>query len=132
MKIILNRFGTSHELWDWFNVRNKDLRKKFGNFAIENIDGLCIVTVAVNPKEYFEQFESHNVNKKHKGIKICAAGMECENYSRRINSVNETESSGHAVNEKHSQFRFSVKKMKWCLSKLKNQICRNKWQKILF
>ena len=52
--------------------------------------------------------------------------MECENYSRRINSVNEIESSGHAINEKHSQFRFSVNEMKWCLSKLKNQICRNK------
>ena len=36
--------------------------------------------------------------------------MEFENYSRRINSVNEIESFGHAINEKHSQFRFSVKK----------------------
>ena len=106
---ILNRFDTSHELWDWFNVRNKDLRKKLGYFAVENIDDPCIVTVAVNPKEYFEQFESDNVNKKHKGFRKGAAGMEFENYSRRINSVNEIESFGHAINEKHSQFRFSLK-----------------------
>ena len=56
----------------------------------------------------------------HKGLKKGVAGMEFENYSSRINSVNETESFGHAINEKHLQFRFSVKKMKWCLSKLKN------------
>ena len=30
------------------------------------------------------------------------AGMEFESYSRRINSLNEIESFGHAINEKHS------------------------------
>ena len=68
-KKILNQFDTSHEFWDRFNVRNKDLRKKLGYFAIENIDDTSIVTVALNPKKYFEQFESDNVNKKHKGLK---------------------------------------------------------------
>ena len=107
---ILNRFDTSHKFWDRFNVRNKDLRKKFGYFAIENIDDPCIVTVAINPKEYFEQFESDNVNKKYKGLRKGAAGMEFENYPRRINFVNEIESFGQTINKKHLQFRFSVKK----------------------
>ena len=61
---VLNRFDTSHEFLDQFNVRNKDLRKKLSYFAIKNIDGPCIVTVVINPKEYFEQFESDNVNEK--------------------------------------------------------------------
>ena len=108
---ILNRFDTSHKFLDQFNVRNKDLRKKLGYFAIEDIDDLCFVTVAVNPKEYFEQFESDNVSKKHKGLRKGAAGMEFENYSRGINSVNENESFGPTINGKHLQFRFFVKKM---------------------
>ena len=50
-----------------------------------------------------------------------AAGMEFENFSRRIDSVNKIELFGQTINEKHSQFQFSVKKkMKWCLNKLKN------------
>ena len=101
---ILNRFDTSHKFLDRFNVRNKDLRKKLGYFAIKNIDDPCIVTVVINPKEYFEQFESDNVNEKYKGLRKGAAGMEFENYSRRINSVIEIQSSGQIINEKHSQF----------------------------
>ena len=34
--------------------------------------------------------------------------MEFKDYSRRINSVIEIESFGQAINEKHSQFQFSV------------------------
>ena len=108
---ILNRFDTSHKFLDQFNVRNKDLRKKLGYFAIENIDDLYFVTVAVNPKKYFEQFESDNVSKKHKGLRKGAAGMEFENYTRGINYVNENESFGPTINGKHSQFRFFVKKV---------------------
>ena len=55
--------------------------------------------------------------------------MEFENYSRRINSVNEIESFGQTINEKHSQFQFSVKKMKWCLNKLKNTNLHKKMTK---
>ena len=42
------------------------------------------MTLAVNPKEYFEYFKSDNVNKNHKGIKKGSIGMEYENYSERI------------------------------------------------
>ena len=44
--------------------------------------------------------------------------MESEKHSRRINSVNEVESFGHAINEKHSQFRFSVKKIEMVLEQI--------------
>ena len=76
----LNRFDTSQEFWDRFNVRNANLRKKLGYFSIENIDDPYLVIVAVKPKEYFEQFESDNVKKKHKGLRKSASGMEFENY----------------------------------------------------
>ena len=42
------------------------------------------MTLAVNPKEYFEYFESEKCNKKHKGIKKEAKGMEYQNYEERI------------------------------------------------
>ena len=47
-------------------------------------DDPCYVTLAVNPKEYFEYFKSDNVNKKHKGIKKGSLGMEYEKYAERI------------------------------------------------
>ena len=40
---------------------NINLKKKLGYFSIENIDDPCVVTIAVNPKEYFEEFESQSV-----------------------------------------------------------------------
>ena len=61
-------------------MRNANLRKKLGYFSIENIDDPYLVIVAVKPKEYFEQFESDNVKKKHKGLRKSASGMEFENY----------------------------------------------------
>ena len=115
---ILNRFNTSHKFWDGFNVRNTNLRKTLGYFAIENIDNPCFVTAAVSTKEYFEQFESDNVNKKHKWLRKGVSGMEFENYSRRINSVYEIESFGQTINEKLSQFRFSVKKNEMVLEQI--------------
>ena len=36
-----------------------------GYSEIEHIDDPSLVTLAVNPKEYIETFESENVNKKH-------------------------------------------------------------------
>ena len=44
------------------------------------------------------------------GLRKGASDMEFENYLRRINSVKEIESFGQVINEKHSQFRFSLKK----------------------
>ena len=48
--------------------RKKQQRKKLGYFEIEHIDNPCILTLAVNPKEYLELFEDKNLNKNHKGI----------------------------------------------------------------
>ena len=82
---VLHGFDTSHKFWEKYSVRNESLRKKIGYFSIENIGDPCIVTVAVNPKEYFEEFESQAVNKKHKGLRKGAASMEFEDFAKRIN-----------------------------------------------
>ena len=40
------------------------------------------------------------MNKKHKGLRKGAAGMEFQDYVKRINSIKEIETLGHSPNEK--------------------------------
>ena len=68
------------------------------------------MTIAVNPKEYFEKLESENINKKHKGLRKGAKRMEFENYSKQIHSIKEIETFGQLTQENHRQIRFSIKK----------------------
>ena len=85
---ILDRLDLSAELWEEFNLWNKDLKKQVGLFAIENIDKPNI-TIALNPKEYYECFYDHSNNKKHKGLKKSTPGMDFDSYSERLADLNE-------------------------------------------
>ena len=51
----LNRLDLSDFFWEQFNVQNKSLKKQVGLYKVENIKNANIVTVAINPKEYFEK-----------------------------------------------------------------------------
>ena len=84
---VYRRSDTSHDFWDKFSARNASLRRKLGYYEIEHIDDPCEVTIAVNPKEHLEKFQSEATNKNHKGLKRGSKGMEFENYAKRINSV---------------------------------------------
>ena len=53
----------------------------------EHIDNPCYVTLAVNPKEYFEFFKTYKTNKKHKGIKKGSRGMKFSNCVNRVKSL---------------------------------------------
>ena len=66
---IVNRFDTSDKYWKRFNVCRPDNKKTLGLYEVEHLNDPCFVTLAVNPKEYFELFKSMGINKKHKGIK---------------------------------------------------------------
>ena len=81
---IKERFDKSNEFWRRFNVHSPNEQKVLGLYEVEHIDDPCYVTLAVNPKEYFEYFKSNSTNKKHKGIEKGFAGMEYENYAERI------------------------------------------------
>ena len=48
---------------------------------------LCYVTIAVNPKEYFETLKDYKANKKYKGRKKVSRRMEFSNYANRIKSL---------------------------------------------
>ena len=50
-----------------------------------------MVTVEVNQKEYFEGFQSENTNKKHKGLRKSALGVEFQDNAKCINSIREIE-----------------------------------------
>ena len=62
---IFDCLDLSAEFCGKFNCRNENLRKKVGFFEIENIDKPNVITIALNPKEYYERFFNHSDNKKH-------------------------------------------------------------------
>ena len=83
---IYKRFDTSRIL-GYFLIQERKQKNELGYYEIENIDNPCLVTIAVNPKEYLEVFQNTKLNKKHKGIKKGSSGIEFENFSKRINSL---------------------------------------------
>ena len=86
---ILSRFDTSHEYWQKFNIRNKDLEKKLGYFEIESIGNPCQLVIAVNPKEYYEHFENFSHNKNIRVKKKETSRMNFDNFANRIVTSNQ-------------------------------------------
>ena len=66
--------------------------------------------LAVNPKEYFEFFKSSASNKKHKGIKKEAKGMDYEYIAERIKSLKNFETFEQPRNKYKKVMTFAVKK----------------------
>ena len=64
---ILKRLDLSDGFWTQFGVCNPRLKKQVVLYETESIDNANIVTIAVNPKEYFVKYRDKNINKKHKG-----------------------------------------------------------------
>ena len=77
------------EFYEQFNCSNEDLRKGVGLFEIESIDKPNVITIALNPKEYYERFIDHSDNKKHKGLKKSTPGMDFDSYSTRLSDLTE-------------------------------------------
>ena len=82
---------------------------KVGLYEVESIDNPNIVTVAVNPKEYFEVFRNKKINRKHKGIKKSTQGIEFESYASRIMDLREYDND-YGSPKKLIQKRFQLKK----------------------
>ena len=74
----------SDDFWQQFGVQKKALKKQVGLYEIENLNKPNIITIAINPKEYFEKYIDKSINKKHKGAKKGMPGMDFEAYSARI------------------------------------------------
>ena len=89
-----------------------------GLYEVESINDPCLVTLAVNPKEYFEYFKSTNVNKKHKGIKKGSLGMDYKNYAERIKPLYDFASFKKPKADMKSLIRISVKKGEMTMHKI--------------
>ena len=81
---IRKRFDKSDKFWEQFGVYKPENQKVLGLYEVESINDPCLVTLATNPKEYLEYFKSESINKKHKGIKKGAVGMDYEYFAERI------------------------------------------------
>ena len=105
---IFNRLDLSDDFWDQFDAQNKMLKKQVGLFEIENINKANIIMIALNPKEYYEKFEDHSDNKKHKWLKKSTAGMDFDSYSERLSDLNEFSKEYIKKPKKIQQKRFQI------------------------
>ena len=86
---VFDRLDLLAEFYEQFNCRNEDLRKRVGLFEIESIDKPKVITIALNPKEYYERFIGHSDNKKHKGLKKSTPGIDFDSYSTCLSDLTE-------------------------------------------
>ena len=86
---VFHRLDLSAEFYEQFDCRNESLKKRVGFFEIESIDKPNVITIALNPKEYYERFIDHSDNKKHKGLKKSTPGMDFDSYSNRLSDLTE-------------------------------------------
>ena len=66
---IFHRVDLSADYFAQFKCQNPDLKKQVGLFEVENIDKTNIITIALNPKDYYEKLNDYSDNKKYKGLK---------------------------------------------------------------
>ena len=84
---IFDRLDLSAEIYEQLNCQNENLRRRVGLFEIENIDKPNVITIALNPKEYYERFRSHSDNKKYKGLIKSTPDMDFDSYSNHLSDL---------------------------------------------
>ena len=104
------RFNKSDDFWSRLNVQRPQDKKVLGLYKVEHVNDPCYVTLAVNPKEYFEFFTSEKMNKKHKGIKKGSEGMEYDNSAERIKPLFDFDTYKMPKPDFKNVARISVKK----------------------
>ena len=82
--------------------------KQVGLFEIANINKAKIITIAFNPKAYYEKFQYHSDNKKHKGLKKSTTGMDFDSYSERLSDLNEFSKEYIKKPKANQQKRFQI------------------------
>ena len=105
---LFDRLDLSDDFWDQFRVQNKKIKKQVGLFEIENINKPNIITIALNPKEYYEKFNDHTDNKKRKGLKKSTRGMDFDSYSERLADLSEFSKEYFKKQKKIKQKRVQI------------------------
>ena len=116
---IWESFDKSEKFWRRFNVHCPQDEKVLGLYEVEHIDDSCYVTLPVNPKEYFEYFQSDTCNKKHKGILKSWLGMDYENYAERIKPLIDFKTYKKPKVDIKDVVRISVKEVEMTTYKIK-------------
>ena len=115
---MFERFDVSHKFWEQFGVRKENTRKQLGLYETEHIEDPCFVTIAKNPKEYIEYFQSEHINKKHNEIRKSENCINLQSFAKRITSLREIEEYEDRDTMKETtvaQSRFTVKKSEMVL-----------------
>ena len=86
---IFDRVDLSADYFEQFKCRNPHLKKKVGLSEVENIDKTNIITIALNPKEYYEKCNDYSDDKKQKGLKKSTPDMDFNSYSSRLSDLTE-------------------------------------------
>ena len=86
---IFDELDLSAEFYEQFDCRNENMKKRVGFFEIESIAKPNVITIALNPKEYYERFIDDSDNKNHKGFKKSTPGMDFDSYSNRLSDLTE-------------------------------------------
>ena len=86
---IFDSLDLSAEFYEQFDRRYENLKKRVGLFEIESIDKPNVITIALNPKEYYECFIDYSGNKKHKGLKKSTPGKDFDSYSNQLSDLTE-------------------------------------------
>lgn len=101
---IFERLDLADEFYKHFGGRNKKLKKQVGLYEVESIDNPTMVIIAINPKEYFEQYKFFSINKRAKGIRKDTQGMNFDGYANRLSPKDE-----QLCNKNILQKRFQIK-----------------------
>ena len=114
---VFNRLDLSDDFWEQFNVQNKDLKRQVGLYEVENIDNTNILTIAINPKEYFEKYKDYSINKRQKARKkiLLEWILHYMNIALKINQKNWTKkiSSSKGFNGNEIYQKKSICRFKW-------------------
>ena len=114
---VFNRLDLSDDFWEQFNVQNKDLKRQVGLYEVENIDKTNILTIAINPKEYFEKYKDYSINKRQKARKkiLLEWILHYMNIALKINQKNWTKkiSSSKGFNGNEIYQKKSICRFKW-------------------
>ena len=98
----INRLDLSDDFWTQFGVQNKAFKKQVGLCEIKNPN---IITISINPKEYFGKYRDKRINKKNKELKRDTPAKDFERYSSRLLPLREFCGQGP---KKVQQKRFQV------------------------
>ena len=109
---IRKQFDKSDKFWEQLGVYIPENQKVLGLYEVESINDPCLVTLATNPKEYLEYFQKEAINKKHKGIKKGAVGMDYRNFAERIKPLFNFDTYVKPKADTKQVARISVKKGK--------------------